>query len=159
MKTGDIIEWRSNSIVGRSIRFFSKQDVNHTSIVLNLDQYVPNHSKFILEANAGRFELNPLSTVLEKYSGSAYWLALKPEWDDKRIGLGAWALEKVGTPYDFGSLFKNMFGRVTADARKMFCSEANFLDLVSNGIVPAGKAPRPGEWEQFKIYLKRIQIL
>jgi hypothetical protein len=89
--------------------------------------------------------------------------------------MGQWALKKAGTPYAFGDLFRNIFSHVSADARKMFCSEALFLDEVVNGMIPGvaldskgnainvvtGKpvpAPRPGEFAQYGLNLPRIQI-
>ena len=161
IKTGDMLEWRGRSVVGGLIRFFSKQQVNHTSLCVDLKEYANYQEphKFILEAEPNGIELNLISRQLEDYSGSVWWSPLKPGFDSKRDLIAQWALEKVGIKYDYKSLFKNIFGHVSADAKKFFCSEYYYLALKSAGIVPDGKAPRPGEFAKYGVHLPAIQIL
>jgi len=46
VKSGDMLEFRSNGFTGRAIRFFSKQNVNHTALAVALDEYMDlTHSK------------------------------------------------------------------------------------------------------------------
>jgi uncharacterized protein YycO len=179
IKTGDMLEWRSRSALGYVIRFFSGENKNHTGKAFVFDNYgncEGNHI-FTLEAEPDGIENNLLSAQLEKFDGEVYWSPLKPEFDHLRHKGIDWALQCVGTPYDFKSLFKQALVKVSADARKFFCSEYYFIYLVICGILPqftfdtgrkvvvdsvTGKeviAPKPGEFDKFKIHLFTRQIL
>lgn len=179
IKTGDMIEWRSRSALGSVIRFFSKQKVNHTGIAFVLENYggYEGNHVFTLEAEPGGIRNNLLSAQLEKFDGEVYWSPLKPEFDHLRHKGIDWALECVGTPYDFKSLFKQALIKVSAEARKLFCSEFTFIYDVVCGILPqftfdTGRkvvvdtvtrkevvAPKPGEFDRFKIHRFTCQIL
>jgi len=179
IKTGDMLEWRSRSALGSIIRFFSKQKVNHTGIAFVLENYggYEGNHVFTLEAEPDGIRYNLLSVQLENFDGEVYWSSLKPEFERLRHAGIDWALEQVGKPYDFKSLFKQALIKVGADARKFFCSEYYFIYLVICGILPqfifdtgkkvvvdmeTGKpviAPKPGEFEKYKIHLTAVQIL
>jgi len=158
--SGDLIEWKSNNLVGRLIRLFTKKDVNHTSLCIRLqdcENYEKPH-RFILEANARGIELHLLSKSIEGYNGRAYYYRLKPEHDAVREGIVQWALIQVGTKYDYKSLFKNILGSVNADAKRFFCSEFAYLAYRQVSIVNDGKSPRPGEFGKFNLFLNRIEL-
>lgn len=160
IKTGDMLEWSSPSILGKTIRLFTGRDVNHTSLAISFDDYFKdgvNH-KFVLEAEAGGIELNLISKLLTDYKGKCYWYQLKPELDSYRQSIGSYALLQIGTKYDFGSLLKNAVSRVNADAKKLFCSEYYYMALCEAGILSKTKVPRPGEFIQYGIHLPRVQI-
>ena len=178
IKTGDLIEWRSNSIVGRTIRLFTGKAVNHTGIAFVMDNYggISGRHIFTLEAAPKGIECNLLSVQLQNFKGQVFLKQLKPQFDHLRnIGID-WALEQTNTKYDYGSLFKNIFGKVSADARKFFCSEYVFIYLVICTIIKKNiydtvmkkvydmksgkeiKAPRPGEFDQFSICNKDKRI-
>lgn len=179
MKTGDMLEWRSRSALGSTIRFFSKQKVNHTGICFAMDNYglYDGHHVFTLEAESDGIQNNLLSARLQKFDGEVYWSPLKPEFEALRNKAADWALEQVGVEYDYGSLFKNAISAVSADARKYFCSEYAFFYYVISGMLPqyifdSGrgvvvdaktgkpvKAPVPGTFERFKLHLPAIQIM
>uniref|UniRef100_A0A6M3LB88 Putative peptidase n=1 Tax=viral metagenome TaxID=1070528 RepID=A0A6M3LB88_9ZZZZ len=163
INSGDIIEWRSASPLGSIIRFFTRQKVNHSSLCICLPQYKDwkEPHKFILEANPGGIELQLLSRRLQEFKGSAWWLKLKVGTEKTKEAIESWALPQVGVKYDYGSLFKNAIGRVSADSRKFFCSEFCYLALQHAGIIlktKKNRAPRPGEFGQFSIFDKPIQI-
>lgn len=160
IKTGDMLEWKARSVVGGTIRFFTRKAVNHTSLCLDLNQYLhwQEPHKFVLEANSGGIELNLISTILQDFRGEFYWSALKPEFDHLRKDIARWALLKIGTPYDFGSLLRNAWGRVSANARRLFCSEYYFLALKSVRLVAGEKSPRPGEFEQLGVHLPAVKM-
>jgi len=101
MKSGDLIEWGSASMIGGIIRFFTKKQVNHSSILLNLDRFegLEKH-RFVLEALEHGIELNLMSARLEDFKGVVYWSRLKPEYDLYRNKIAAWSLERIGTKYD-----------------------------------------------------------
>ena len=155
IKTGDCIQWQSNSILGKLIRIFSPQ-INHSSLALRLDYKGLEDRRFLLEALEMGIDMNLLSMRLDDYDGKAWWYKLHSKFDSLREHIGAWALKRVGTPYDYGSLFKNMMGRVSADANKFFCSEYVYLCYLEHRIVPRMKAPRPGDLIHLPIW-ERIE--
>jgi len=160
MKSGDLIEWGSASMIGGIIRFFTKKKVNHSSILLNLDTFAGlEERRFVLEALEHGVELNLMSTRLKDFKGSVYWSPLKLEHDSLRSEIAAWALQRVGTDYDYKSLFANIFGKVSQDGKKFFCSEYYHMAMVKAGILPPGKAARPGEFGKFNIHENTVQIL
>jgi hypothetical protein len=161
------------------IRFFSKQKVNHTGIAFVLENYGGHEGNhvFTLEAEPSGIRNNLLSAQLEKFDGEVYWSPLKPEFDHLRHKGIDWALQQVGVDYDFKSLFKQALIKVSAEARKLFCSEFTFIYYVVCGILPqfvfdtsrkivvdnvTGKeivAPKPGEFDKYKIHSFTKQIL
>ncbi len=156
IKTGDMIEWRSYSLLGKVIRFFSKQQVNHTSLCVNMTAMEPH--KFILEANPAGVEMTRLSQRIEEFDGEVYWSALLPKYDYLREDIFKWTMLQLGKPYDYKSLFKNIFSRVSGDAKAFFCSELYFMALKSAKIVTGDKSPRPGEFGQFKVHAPTYRI-
>ena len=159
INTGDLLEWGSSTIIGKAIRFVTRKDVNHDSLALRFDRFDGLlNRRFCLEALEHGIELNLLSRRLENFKGQVYWYKLKPEYNNKRSAIAGWALKQVGVKYDYGSLFKNLLGRVSTDARRFFCSEYYFMALEAVGILKADKAPRPGEFKAFGIHEPRVQI-
>jgi len=161
MRSGDLVEWGSASMIGRMIRLFTGKDVNHSSILLNLDHYSGlKDRRFVLEAMEPGIVLNLLSMRLEDFKGKIYWSALKSKHDHRREGIAAWALAKVGTDYDYKGLFAQAFGRVNCDAKQFFCSEYYDMALIAAGILPGDrKAARPGDFEQYGVHEPRVRIL
>jgi len=161
MKTGDLLLWKSRSVIGWLIRLFSRGNVNHAGLVLDLHEFAHLiDRRWTLEALEPGIVLHLLSRRLGKHDGSVWWYPLKDDYDYCRLDLGAWAIEKVGTPYDYGSLFKNALGRVSADANKFFCSEYAYMAYRENGInLDFEKAPRPADMPSFGIFEEPIQIL
>lgn len=155
MKTGDLLLWRSNSLLGAAIRFFSHGSVNHASGIICFPDYDGGYNRrWTTEALEHGTVLNYLSKRLEEYDGSVWWYPLKDEWELKRNEIGRRALEMIGVGYDFGSLFKNAVAKVSADARRLFCSEYYFLSLGFEG-----KAPTPADLPELGIYKQEVQIL
>jgi hypothetical protein len=70
---------------------------------------------------------NPLSQILAKYDGKAYWHPLKEEFRPFVADSFNWMYDKIGTGYDFEGVGSNLFGKVSPDARALFCSEYVFL--------------------------------
>ncbi len=154
MRTGDLLLWRANSLLGLMIRYFSKADVNHASLVMHFEQYEGGeHRRFTSEALERGIILNLLSRQLEKYDGKVWWYRLKGEWESRRAMIGTNAMKYIGVPYDYRSLFKNAFGRVSADARALFCSEYCFLCYGLNG-----QAPTPGDMPGLGIFREPVLI-
>lgn len=147
LQTGDHIGWQSHTALGWAIRKFSGggEPINHSSLVIRFKEY-DSERVYVLEALDHGIVLRALSERLIGFKGRAWWYGLKPDFDDRRTAMGAWALDHVGVRYDWGSLLRNAIGKVSADATRFFCSEYWFMGAQSAGILPyieGQKAPRP----------------
>ena len=158
IRTGDALQWRSNSVIGWAIRYFSKGYWNHTSLAVNIANY---DRKFQLEALEKGITLTAISNSVQNYDGEIHVLPLKAEFDDYRGIIHKIAFEQVGKKYDYQSLFKQMFGRVSLNAEKLFCSEFAYYCWKEAGIKmnnPSGMAPRPGDIQDLGIFDKPIRL-
>lgn len=149
MGTGDLLLWKSETLLGWLIRLKCK-NWNHAGLVLRLPDYeMETHSRYTMEALERGAGLYPLSRRLAEHKGTCWWFPLHPAFSLERQKIGSRALEYSGTGYDFGSLFANAFCKVSADARRLFCSEYVFLSMGCHGT-----APRPdgmlalGFWDE-----------
>jgi hypothetical protein len=160
--TGDLVEWRGDGFVARSIRYFTGGRVNHSSLVVRLP-YECSERRFVIEAVDSGLEFKLLSSQLEKASGQAWWYRLKPELHHLRPKIGEWAFNRLAenSGYDYASLFRQIFGRVSLDARRFFCSEFVQAAYVEHGIISCkdGLALRPGDFVKYGIYCSQEQIL
>ncbi len=158
LKTGDLILWSSNSLLGWIIRKFSGE-WNHASEVFILNEDTPHKRIYIVEALEGGVDLKFLSTRLSKFKGEVAWFAVDNVLDKYRIKAGTWVMDREAEDigYDYWSLFKNAVKRVKCSAKKLFCSEtwqmswyhATELDELG------GKAARPADMpERFGFMLK-----
>jgi hypothetical protein len=146
--------------LGRIIQIFTHSRINHAGLVIRFDQYQGQQGHvWTLEALAGGISLGLLSKVLGTYSGYCWLYPLKDQYDPLRNRLGEWALEQVGTPYDYYSLIMNAFGHVKTSVESLFCSEFNFLDWEKAGIVTGNIAPTPADIPKLGIFKAPIQIL
>lgn len=155
MKTGDVLLWRSNSLIGAAIRFFTRSEINHASMIIRLAEYEGEERRcYHSEALERGVFPNVLSKRLAAFDGTVWWYQLLPDWDSKRTEIGRRMIDMMGTPYDYPSLFANIVGRVSADARRLFCSEYCYLALGY-----AGKAPQPHELPKLGIFELPRRIL
>lgn len=146
MKTGDMLAWRSDSLIGKTIRWKtipsgissdSPLSVNHVSGILRLKEYEGLQRRvFISEALENGTVLNLLSKRLEEFKGCVWWYPLKRSWDAERQAIGERALQYIGIKYDYKSIFEQLFGSVSVDVKKLFCSEYYYKSLGFNGIAP-----------------------
>jgi len=155
MQTGDLLQWSSNSLIGKLIRWKTKSDVNHSGVVLCIRDYeTKEHRRWTLEALEHGLELNYLSRRLEKHNGRCFWHPLKKEFQYMSETIGSNMMAMAGIPYDYGSIFRQIFGRVSADARDLFCSEAVFLGCGLTGIAPnPGEMLKLGYWEETPVVI------
>ena len=164
IRSGDLIEFSSDNLTGRLIRFFTGQSVNHSALVVRFTEHDLNDHVFLIEAISKGLQINRLSLRLEDYKGEAWWLPLKSELGqsirDKIVKYGFMqktTLRKAG--YDFVSLFANIFGPVNLDAKRFFCSEFYQACLRHAGLyLTLQKALRPGEFYQLGLHTKRVRI-
>ena len=146
IQTGDLLSWTSSNITGYAIRLFTKGQVNHSSTAINLTKYGGDR-KFCTEAMEPGCELNNLSQRLDNFKGSVYWHQLRPEFEIYRHAIGVAAFSRIGYDYDYASIFKQIFGKVSISAKKLFCSEYVYLNMI-DAKVPLStekKAPNPQE--------------
>ncbi len=146
MKTGDMLAWHSNSLIGKVIRWKtipsdipkdSPLSVNHTSTIIRLKEYEGLKRRvFITEALENGIVLDLLSKRIQKFDGKVWLYPLKRNWDDQRQLIGERLLSVVGTPYDYTSILKQIFGYVSVDLRAFFCSEHHYFGLGFSGIAP-----------------------
>jgi len=155
MRTGDLLQWRSNSLIGALIRWRTKATVNHSSLVLRLSEYEgTERRRYTTEALENGTVLNFLSRRLEQFDGEVWWYPLKEEWNERRQAIGECALSLIGIPYDYKSIAAQIFGKVSADARALFCSEYCFICYGMGG-----KAPTPADMPGLGIYKEGVKIL
>ena len=155
MRTGDVLEWSTTKPVGRIIQRFSGKDVSHTSGVFYLQDY---DRMLTVEAIGTGSSFTRISEVMESHN-HMYWLQLKPEYDSKRLDIAQAQIDLLGTGYDFLSVGKSLFGHVSTDARKLYCTELIQFSFEQVGIIkPREKASWPGEVEDWGCFLPRVQI-
>ena len=129
--------------------------------------------RYLLEAWEGEFNMRLLSNRLQSYPGKAFWHHLSPGFDQDRRVIEYNSLSLLGIKYDYESLFANMLGKVSLDAKKLFCSEAVchvFLKSIPIDILKGyrenkymnmmldGIALRPGGIAQLPLFLDEIEI-
>ena len=159
LQTGDLLLWQSKSVLGWLIRKFSKSDVNHAGLVIRFEAYDEDRV-YTLEALEHGIVLMPLSRRLKDHKGHVWWHALKPQFDNQRTMMGSVALRKVGTAYDYGSLFANALGHVSVEASRFFCSGVCDYVWVASGVpLVSNTAPRPGDLKDYTIILRGVMIL
>jgi hypothetical protein len=153
-KTGDLLQWKSNSLIGWAIRWKTHSNVNHSSLVIRLAEYEGlERRRYTTEALEHGTVLNFLSRRIELHDGEVWWYPLVDEWNENRQAIGERALSMIGIPYDYGSIFKQLFGKVSADARSLFCSEYCYL---SYGFT--GTAPSPADMYNLGIFKPGVKI-
>ena len=155
IKTGDLVEFASNGIIGQTIMKVTGKPVSHSALVVRLP-YKNSPRRYIIEAIRTGVEFQLLSDVLQKYDGAAIWYGLRKEYDDRRDGIGEWALNELSQhkAYDFGGVVAQLWGRVSLDSKKYYCSEIVDAAYIEAGILqpdPKG-ARRPGDFVPMGIF-------
>jgi hypothetical protein len=177
MDTGDGLLYVGEATISRVIQwwvhtfFIPKKDkekpiFNHGNLVLRLAEYEgKTDRRWCLDARSSGAYPVLLSRYLEEYDGHCWWYPLKDQYNPQRIAIGCAAAEMAGTPYDFGGLVKNALGQVSAEARKVFCTESMFIAYRDGGkIIIGDKVPRPDQvplltgWDGKCIFEKPIKL-
>ena len=160
IRTGDAILWSGKGIIPSLIKFFSKGEFNHVSLVIRLTHVGDDLVRrvFLLEALESGIDLNTLSGRLSEYNGEAWHFPL--HCDDFQRGLiFKWALLNCDRKYDYGSLFKNIFGRVSVDAKRFFCSEYYIAACIHAKILDTDVAYRPADFPKLKIFGEPVKLI
>ena len=161
IKTGDLLEFASNGIIGSLITKVTRKDVSHSALVVRLP-YNNSPRRYIIEAIRTGVEFQLLSDVLQHYDGSVIWYGLRPEYDGKRDAIGEWAFNELSQHkgYDFGGVVSQLWQRVSLDAKRYFCSELVDAAYTNCGILqpdPAG-ARRPGDFVPTGIFSRQAHL-
>lgn len=117
---GDPITWEGDSLISRGIRVFTHR--SHASSALG-EVRAGEERKLIMEADQGEVNTRLLSEKLKDYSGRCYLHKLKPELEPYRPKIVEFLWSHLGVGYDYLSLFANILGLVSSNARQFFCSE------------------------------------
>jgi hypothetical protein len=154
MKTGDILLWQSDSLLGSAIRWRTKSDVNHASMIIRMSEWEGlERRRFHTEAMERGVYPNLLSNRLEGCKGKVWWLPLKDSWDNKRQLIGERLTDCWGKKYDYKSLLWQAIGKVSIDTQQLFCSE-----VIDYALGFTGQAHNPGELEGLGINSDKILI-
>lgn len=161
MQTMDLLQWKSPSLVGKIIRWKTHGDVNHSGVVIRLPD-IDRERLWTLEATGKGLMMNFLSSKLNNFSGQVWWHPVKPGLQKEARMAVNWMMQRIGTPYDYGGLFKNILGKVSADAAALFCSEAIFLGWqfaaihlgveILKDLIDIKDAPVPPEMPALQMY-------
>ena len=164
MKTGDLLQWSSNGLLGWAIRTKTGGDFSHTSGIIRMKEYEGlDRRVFTAESVEGSgVVLKLLSRAIEQYDGSVWWYPLNPEFNGLREAVGTVALERLGIPYDYGSLFKQLLAKVSVGIDRLFCSEYWYYIYGAAGVLQTGwdkkKAPNPSEMLGLGVFLDGEQL-
>lgn len=160
MKSGDLLAYRSNSVIATLIHIWSKQ-FNHVGMVLDLSEYAGQECrKWTLGADSRGVALSLLSIDLSTYHGEVWWYPLLAT-DEERHIIAEFGLCAAGSEYDYWSLIKNIWGLVPIDMLKYFCSEYVYCAYKKARLpgTESDKAPRPDGIVALPIYKEPIQII
>ena len=160
IQTMDLIQWHGDSLVSKIIRWKTGASETHSGVACRLADV---DRVMTLEAISKGAVPNPLSQVLGKYDGKAYWHPLKEKYRPYVAHAFNWMYEKIGTGYDYESVASHLFGRVSPDARSLYCSEYVFLGWkikcakememeLFNWLLDIKEVPLPSELHKIGIY-------
>ena len=135
LRTGDLLQWRGNSLFSDVIMAYTKEDRSHTSIVIRLDQF-PERVFSIEALGDSGLHLWPLSNLLKTYDGLVEVNRILDQYHlTQRSGPSADAarflLSKLGTTYDWPDVigrWKTWIGRDPdpLETSQLYCSESVF---------------------------------
>lgn len=156
MQTGDLLQWRSESLIGALIRWRTLSEWNHSSLVVSFQEYQGTEGRrFTTEALSDGVVLNLLSNRLERHKGNVWWYPLDEEkCPVKRPNIGELALKYIGTGYDYQSILRLVLRRVSNDAAKLFCSE-----YVAICYGHEGQAMTPADLPHLNIFKEPVRLI
>lgn len=149
IRSGDLIEFASGSLLGKAIRAKTGQQVNHTAVALWMEPKVwPSDNRhvlaprlYVLEAISNGFRPTYLSHELADYDGEVYWAPLLDCWESRRGAVMFNACRVEGTAYGYRDLITQFWRRTPLDTSRLFCSEAAQWAFVRSGVLAADYTP------------------
>lgn len=159
IRSGDCILWQGKGFVSWLIQKWT--DYSHASIVVRFQEAAGLGERvYMVEALAGGLTFTLLSERVKHSKGRVFLFQPHCLWESsqqmiRHDVLGALAR---GVKYDYKGLFANLFGRVSNNASRYFCSEFVWVKWGKGGVLGNGnltdagaaalkrnKAPRPGD--------------
>jgi hypothetical protein len=166
LKTGDSLGFQNVGIIPSLIRWKTADGnpipLSHWGMIIRLTQY-EQERRFTVEAESDGFQLRLLSNYIKDYGGHIYHYPLKDAWEPYRDQIGTDILSMIGTGYDLFGAIKSGFMKVSADARKVYCSEGcqigyqNTAPKLCNDV--GGRALVPAEMWKLGIFKSPMKIL
>ncbi|MEN6623392.1 MAG: hypothetical protein ABFD50_17830 [Smithella sp.] len=171
MKTGDGLGFANTGLISNLIMWKTKGDANpinnirlsHWGGLVRAGAYEGAECRrYTIEAMSIGFYPDILSDYIKDYPGHIYWYPLKDSWEPYRDKIGAQILSMIGVKYDWLGVTKQALLKVSANARRLFCSEAWQIGLQMTApqlCAPIDKALTPtGMWRLgcFKTPVKLI---
>jgi hypothetical protein len=144
MKTGDCLLFSSFSPISMGIKFFTSSPWSHASLIIRLSEYEgEERHRYYVEATSPTVKLTRLTAKMMDYTGVIAWLPLPNFMNEHRILMGCMMLQLIDKKYDYGSVLKQIFRRVSTDADRFFCSE--LCGYIWGITCDDGKAPTPAD--------------
>jgi hypothetical protein len=172
LKPGDVLAWGGPGPVSAGIKFATRSNVSHVSIVLHtmcvggMDPIVSMIESTSIGGGFSGVDIRRVSTSIEKYEGEVWLLPLKEAvWENLNIvDFTAWLITQKGKEYDTpGAIMSGLDGPVPdipEDFSKLFCSELVTEGLEKGGIIEPRNASEqtPADVCRFNIYNETVQI-
>lgn len=156
MKTADLLAWKGRNPFSLGICYVTGEPFSHVGLIVRMSEYEGlERRRFTSEAAAQGVFPCFLRRKLEKYHGDVWWYPLKKEYDSQRAELGVRAAEFWGMKYDFLSIAKQLVGRVSVNARYLFCSE--YVQIVFQR--DRAVAQWPGEIVKWPVWDHPLKII
>jgi len=158
IKPGDLISFSDHpSIISRLISWRTNSKHTHSAMVIGKAEATGDRLLIVESLNCGP-TINYLSDRIAKYKGHIWWVPLREEiTPEQRQKAANWVWDKLCTQtgYDYHSIWKQLFSKVSIDAAQLFCSEMVQMAWQEAGIIgkqgKLAKALNPGDLFVFAI--------
>lgn len=137
MKTGDLVQFNSSTMLGSTIRWRTRKDrrqyevdngidVNHSAGIVRIPLFEGlGERRFLLESLEGGPSLHLLGHRLENFDGEAWWYPIVST-PEERIKWGERVLDCIGrcVPYGYGDIISFLSEQPDIDSKNgLFCAE------------------------------------
>jgi len=136
IKTGDLLQWHSHSLLGEMIRRKTRKDrptheilfdidVNHSTLAVRMTETSSGDLRvFTTEALEKGTVPAFLSVRLQQFDGKVWWYPLKDEWEAARSVISRRAFDHLGIGYDYFAILKQLFNFTPKlDTKNLYCNE------------------------------------
>lgn len=135
LKPGDVLAWGGPGPVSAGIKFATRSNVSHVSIVLHtmcaggMDPIVSMIESTSLNDGKSGVDIVRASTAIEKYEGEVWVLPMRYDvWEHLHIvDFTAWLIQQRGKKYDLPQAIMSAIDGPVPDSKedfaRLFCSE------------------------------------
>lgn len=169
MRSGDLLQWKSNSMIGSVIRWKTRKDrrhyeiehdidVNHSSIVIVMKETESDDLRvFTNEALKYGTVPNFLSVRLRDFDGHVWLYQLDDsKFINTRPNISRRAFELLGVPYDYKAIVRQFVNSVPAiDTESLYCNEY-YMSCLG---ISADRANNPNWLPNLNIFKTPVKIL